>query len=60
MPLTLPSARSAFGTAAKARLANPGATGEPEDQLRAPFEQLLADLVELRTLPMTSFSNHGC
>lgn len=36
-----------FGTEAKAKLANPGATGEPEDQLRAPLEMLFADLAEL-------------
>jgi hypothetical protein len=38
---------SRFGTEAKAKLANPGATGEPEDQLRAPLEALFADLAEL-------------
>lgn len=38
---------SAFGLSAKRKLANPGAHGEPEDQLRAPFEALLADLAEL-------------
>ncbi len=36
-----------FGTSARAKLANPGATGEPEDQLRAPLEALFADLAEL-------------
>jgi hypothetical protein len=36
-----------FGTEAKAKLANPSATGEPEDQLRAPLERLFADLAEL-------------
>ncbi len=36
-----------FGASAKAKLANPGATGEPEDQLRAPLEALFADLTEL-------------
>ena len=36
-----------FGAAAKAKLANPGATGEPEDQLRAPLERLFADLAEM-------------
>lgn len=36
-----------FGIDAKAKLANPGATGEPEDQLRAPLERLFADLAEL-------------
>jgi hypothetical protein len=32
---------SRFGKAATAKLSNPAATGEPEDQLRAPFEGLL-------------------
>jgi hypothetical protein len=41
---TLPEAVARFGIAAKAKLSNPSAVGEPEDQLRAPFEQLLADL----------------
>ncbi|MGH7192065.1 MAG: hypothetical protein ACREJM_00860, partial [Candidatus Saccharimonadales bacterium] len=36
-----------FGAEAKAKLANPSATGEPEDQLRAPLETLFADLAEL-------------
>jgi hypothetical protein len=39
----LKTAVSQFGSAAKAKLANPGATGEPEDQLRAPLERLFAD-----------------
>jgi hypothetical protein len=38
---------SAFGAKAKAKLANPGAGGEPEDQLRAPLESLFADMAEL-------------
>src|SRR5438270_13833397 len=41
MNLTLRSAVSAFGADAKAKLANPAATGEPEDQLRAPLERLV-------------------
>jgi hypothetical protein len=40
-----------FGAKAKEKLANPGATGQPEDQLRAPFEQLLADFAMLCNLP---------
>jgi hypothetical protein len=32
---------------AKEKLTNPAATGQPEDQLRAPFEKLLTDLAEL-------------
>ncbi len=59
MPLTLPSALASFGAAAKAKLANPGASGEPEDQLRAPFEQLLADLAELCGLPRTAVAAVG-
>ncbi len=43
----LKTAVSQFGADAKAKLANPGATGEPEDQLRAPLERLFADLAEL-------------
>lgn len=47
MELTLQSAVSQFGFSAKVKLANPGVSGEPEDQLRAPIEQLLRDLAEL-------------
>ena len=43
----LKTAISAFGADAKAKLANPSATGEPEDQLRAPLERLFADLAEV-------------
>lgn len=43
----LKAAIARFGADAKAKLANPGATGEPEDQLRAPLEGLFADLAEL-------------
>ena len=45
--LDLRMAISRFGSNAKAKLANPGATGEPEDQLRAPLEGLFADLAEI-------------
>jgi hypothetical protein len=45
--LDLKTAISRFGADAKAKLSNPGATGEPEDQLRAPLEALFADLAEL-------------
>lgn len=53
------SAIAAFGAKAKAKLANPGATGEPEDQLRAPFEQLLADLAEISSFPKTAVAAVG-
>ena len=51
MALTLADAISKFGKSAKAKLQNPTAPGEPEEQLRAPFEQLLADLAALANLP---------
>ena len=47
---TIQSAVAAFGAKAKDKLANPAASGNPEDQLRAPFEQLLADFAELANL----------
>jgi N-6 DNA Methylase len=47
MTLTLHSAVSTFGKSAKAKLSNPAARGEPEDQLRAPLEILVKDLSEL-------------
>ena len=43
----LKTAVSRFGAEAKAKLANPAATGAPEDQLRAPLEGLFFDLAEL-------------
>ncbi len=43
----LKDAIARFGASAKAKLANPGVTGEPEDQLRAPLETLVVDLAEL-------------
>lgn len=49
--LTVASAIAAFGTKAKDKLSNPSASGQPEDQLRAPFEQLLADFADLSMLP---------
>lgn len=47
MVLTIESAIADFGKSAKSKLSNPAATGQPEDQLRAPFEQLLADVAAL-------------
>lgn len=44
---TLEDAVSAFGRAAGARLSSAAATGEPEDQLRGPFEALLQQLAAL-------------
>jgi len=47
MRLTVGEAISKFGSKAKDKLANPSTTGRPEDQLRSPFEQLLADIADL-------------
>ena len=54
MKPTIETAISEFGAAAKAKLANPAATGQPEDQIRAPFEQLLLDVAALSGLPSGS------
>jgi hypothetical protein len=54
MKQTIETAISEFGKAAKAKLANPVATGQPEDQIRAPFEQLLLDIATLSGLPTGS------
>ena len=47
MHLTVDQAVSAFGAKAKDKLTSPAAAGQPEDQLRAPFEKLLGDVAEL-------------
>ena len=51
MKLTLDNAIATFGTVAKAKLSNPVARGEPEEQLRAPLEHLFTDLAELCGIP---------
>jgi hypothetical protein len=45
--LDLKKAIARFGAEAKATLANPAVSGEPEDQLRAPLVRLFGDLAEL-------------
>ena len=45
--LTVESAISNFGAAATAKLSNVAAGGNPEDQLRTPFEGLLRDMAAL-------------
>ena len=47
MTSSIETAISNFGRTAKLKLSNPAATGQPEDQLRAPFEQLLEDVATL-------------
>jgi hypothetical protein len=59
MSLTLRSAIATFGKSAKAKLTNPGARGEPEDQLRAPLERLFADLAELSGLDCSRIAAVG-
>ncbi|MCL4840449.1 MAG: N-6 DNA methylase [Bryobacteraceae bacterium] len=54
MKPTLASAVSEFGAAAKAKLSSAAASGQPEDQIRAPFEQLLIRLGEILNLPAGS------
>lgn len=44
MTMTLAKAVSRFGEAVRAKLNDPSAVGEPEDQLRTPFENLVADI----------------
>ena len=43
----------------KPKLANLAATGEPEDQLRAPLERLVVDLAEFCGLPRTAVTAVG-
>ena len=45
--MTLQDAISRFGHETKTKFTNPGASGAPEDQLRAPLEALIADLAGL-------------
>ena len=59
MKLTLQSAVSEFGKNAKAKLNNPAARGEPEDQLRSPVEDLVKDMAELCGLTRSSVTPVG-
>ena len=45
--VTLADAISEFGKAAKAKLANPSSTGQPEDQLRNPLERFFKDMARV-------------
>ena len=55
----LRSAIAKFGAEAKAKLSNVAAAGEPEDQLRAPLEGLIADLAELCGFPRNALAAVG-
>ena len=59
MTTTLRSAIATFGAATKAKLVNFAASGEPEDQLRAPFERLIEDLAALCNIPRTAIASVG-
>jgi hypothetical protein len=59
MELTAQSAIAQFGAKAKGKLANPAVTGQPEDQLRSPFETLLADIALLCNFPKAAVSAVG-
>jgi len=48
-----------YGAEAKDKLSNPGARGEPEDQLRSPFESLFVNLAELRGISRKSITLVG-
>ena len=48
---TLALAVAAFGKSAKSKLSNPAITGQPEDQLRGPLENLVRDMAEISGLP---------
>jgi hypothetical protein len=57
--VTLAAAVAAFGARATAKLSDPAARGQPEDQLRAPFEALLADMAELCLIPREQVTSIG-
>ncbi len=59
MTFDLAMAISRFGHDAQAKLTNPSATGEPEDQLRAPLETLFGDMVELCGFPRKDLTAVG-
>src|SRR5271154_3659470 len=59
MKPTLSSAIAAFGAKAKEKLANPAASGQPEDQLRTPFEQLLGEIAEISNFGKAAISAVG-
>src|SRR5882724_5423257 len=59
MKPTLSSAIAAFGAKAKEKLANPAASGQPEDQLRTPFEQLLGEISDISNFGKAAVSAVG-
>ena len=59
MTRTLQTAIVRYGAEAKAKLHNVAASGEPEDQLRAPLEGLIDDLAELCGFPRAAVAAIG-
>lgn len=59
MKPTLESVISEFGSSAKSKLSNPSVTGQPEEQLRAPLEHLIADLAVLVGIPRQKLTAVG-
>jgi hypothetical protein len=59
MKRTLRDAVAEFGKDCKKKLANLGASGEPEDQLRAPFEKLVNEMAALCRPPRTTVATVG-
>jgi hypothetical protein len=59
MPPAIVAAVSKFGANAKEKLSNPGAKGNPEDQLRGPFEVLFTEIAEARGIPAASVALVG-
>jgi hypothetical protein len=57
--LTLQTAIARYGAQAKTKLHNVAVSGEPEDQLRAPFEGLIHDLAELCGFPQNTVAAVG-
>ncbi|MDQ3507807.1 MAG: hypothetical protein M3494_07320 [Actinomycetota bacterium] len=57
--MTLREAAASFGYETKAKLSNVAASGEPEDQLRAPLERLIGDMAELCSLRRDDVSSVG-
>jgi type ISP restriction-modification system protein/N-6 DNA methylase len=52
--LTIEAAVASFGQKVKDKLSNPAVTGQPEDQLRAPLEQLITDVAAICNFPTNS------
>ena len=59
MKLTLEAAIADFGAKAKSKLSNLAAKGQSEDQIRAPFENLLGQIAELCQFPKGSVAAIG-